>query len=123
MRRILPLLVLILVSSAASAFVGMQSDAPALDSTVSPNTLITFVFKPIVNDVDERDVTIDLTAAPATIETIQSEQFTCTKSGTTAHCARALFPKNTVGMPIKIGARNPAFGVRLTAASKITDAS
>ena len=90
MRRFLPILVLILVSSAASAFVGMQSDAPALDSTVSPNTLITFVFKPFVNDVDERDVTIDFTAAPATIETIQSEQFTCTKSGSTAHCARAL---------------------------------
>ena len=48
----------------SSAFVGMQSDAPALDSTVSPNTLITFVFKPFVNDVDERDVTGRLDSRP-----------------------------------------------------------
>src|SRR6266550_6564253 len=123
MKRSLALLVLILVCATASAFVGMQSDAPALDSTVSPNTLITFVFKPFVNDVDERDVTIDFTAAPATIETIQSEQLTCTTSGSTAHCTRALFPKNTVGLPIKLGVRMPATGGRIIVAATIRAAS
>ena len=89
MKRSLPIFILILVSSAASAFVGMQSDAPNLDSTVSPGTLITFIFKPFVNDVDEHDVVIDFTAAPATIESIESQQFQCTASGTTARCTRA----------------------------------
>src|ERR1700736_4042214 len=113
MKRLLALLVLILVSSVASAFVGMQSDAPPLDSVVSPGTLITFIFKPFVNDVDEHDVTVDFTAAPATIESIASEQFTCTASGSTAHCTRALFPKNTVGLPIKLGVRMPPTGGRI----------
>src|SRR5881397_2631756 len=89
MKRALPIFILILVSSAASAFVGMHSDAPNLDSTVSPGTLITFIFKPFVNDVDEHDVVIDFTAAPAPIESIESQQFQCTASGTTARCTRA----------------------------------
>src|SRR6266850_7929782 len=107
MPKSVSILVLILVCSTASAFVGMQSDAPALDSVVSPNTLITFSFKPFVNDVDEHDVTVDFTAAPATIESIESSQFACTFGGSTAHCTRALFPKNTVGAPIKLGVRMP----------------
>jgi parallel beta-helix repeat protein len=123
MKRSLPLLVLILVSSAASAFVGMQSDAPQLDSVVSPGTLVTFIFKPFVNDVDEHDVTIDFTAAPATIESIDSSQFACTFSGSTAHCTRALFPKNTVGLPIKLGVRMPPTGGRVTVAATIKAAS
>jgi parallel beta-helix repeat protein len=123
MKRSLALLVLILVSSAASAFVGMQSDAPQLDSVVSPGTLVTFIFKPFVNDVDEHDVTIDFTAAPATIESIESSQFACTFSGSTAHCTRALFPKNTVGLPIKLGVRMPPTGGRVTVAATIKAAS
>ena len=123
MKRSLPLLVLIFVSSAASAFVGMQSDAPQLDSVVSPGTLITFIFKPFVNDVDEHDVTIDFTAAPATIESIESSQFACTFSGSTAHCTRALFPKNTVGLPIKLGVRMPPTGGRIVVAATIKAAS
>src|SRR5260221_11107667 len=123
MKRPLALMVLILVSSAASAFVGMQSDTPQLDSTVSPGTLITFAFKPFVNNVDEHDVVVDFTAAPATIESIESSQFACTFSGSTAHCTRALFPKDTVGLPIKLGVRMPPTGGRITVASKITAAS
>src|ERR1700730_17713717 len=119
MQRSLALLILILVSSAASAFVGMQSDAPALDSVVSPGTLITFLFKPFVNDVDEHDVVVDFTAAPATIESIESQQFTCTASGSTARCTRALFPKNTVGLAIKLGVRMPSTGGRVIVAAKI----
>ena len=123
MRKALPILVLILVCSTASAYVGMQSDAPNLDSTVSPGTLITFIFKPFVNDIDETNVTIDFTATPATIESIQSEQFQCTASGTTARCTRALFPKNTVGLPIKLAVRMPATGGRITVSAKISAAS
>ena len=123
MKRSLPIFILILVSSAASAFVGMQSDAPNLDSTVSPGTLITFIFKPFVNDVDEHDVVIDFTAAPATIESIESQQFQCTASGTTARCTRALFPKNTVGLPIKLGVRMPPTGGRIIVSAKISAAS
>jgi parallel beta-helix repeat protein len=123
MKRSLALLVLILVCSTASAFVGMQSDAPNLDSVVSPGTLVTFIFKPFVNDVDEHDVTVDFTAAPATIESIESSQFACTFSGSTAHCTRALFPKNTVGLPIKLGVRMPPTGGRVTVSATIKAAS
>jgi parallel beta-helix repeat protein len=123
MKQSLALLVLILASSGASASVGMQSDAPRLDSVVSPGTLITFVFKPFVNSVDEHDVVIDFAAAPATIESIESQQFTCTASGSTARCTRALFPKDTVGVPIKLGVRMPSTGGRITVAAKITAAS
>jgi parallel beta-helix repeat protein len=123
MKRSLAVLVLILMSSAASAFVGMLSRAPRLDSVVSPGTLVTFIFEPFDNDVDEHDVTIDFTAAPATIESIESQEFACTASGSAAHCTRALFPKNTVGLPIKLGVRMPSTGGRITVNSRITAAS
>ena len=123
MRKAFPILALILVCSSASGYVGMQSDGPELDSTVSPGTLITFLFKPFVNDIDETNVVIDFTAAPAVIESIQSEQFQCTVSGTTARCTRDFFPKNTVGQLIKIGVRMPPTGGRVTVSSKISAAS
>ena len=123
MRKALPILVLILVCSSASAYVGMQSDAPDLDSTVSPGTLVTFLFKPFVNDVDETNVVIDFTATPAVIESIQSEQFQCTISGTTARCTRDFFPKDTVGLQIKLGVRMPPTGGRITVSAKISAAS
>ena len=124
MKRSLSLLILILVCSSASAYVGMQSNGPELDSTVSPGTLITFSFIPFVNDIDETNVVIDFTATPAVIESIQpSAQFQCTVSGTTARCTRALFPKNTVGLPIKLGVRMPPTGGRITVSAKISAAS
>src|SRR6266851_2877638 len=122
MKRSLAPLLLILASSAASASVGLYSMKPSLDSVVSPGTLVTFLFVPFVNGVDENDVTLTFSAAPATIESISSGQFTCSASGTTARCTRALFPKNTQ-VEVTLSVRMPPTGARVTVNGTITAAS
>jgi parallel beta-helix repeat protein len=122
MKRSLALLVLIFVCSAASASVGLYSTKPGLDSVVSPGTLVTFLFVPFVNNVDENNVTLDFSVAPAAVESISSAQFTCSASGTTARCTRALFPKNTQ-VELTVNVRMPATGARVTVNGTITAAS
>ncbi|HYS54662.1 MAG TPA: right-handed parallel beta-helix repeat-containing protein [Thermoanaerobaculia bacterium] len=120
-----PLAVLLFsFATAATASVGLYTSKPRLDSIVSRGALIRFSFTPFVNEVDERDVTVDFSAAPATIESIAGRDFNCLVSGSTARCTRALFPKNTVGS-IDVDVRMPSslMGGRVVVVSTITAAS
>jgi len=124
MRSSIALWVLMSVSSAGFASVGMYSSSPRLDSTVSRGSLVTFNFIPFVNEVDEHDVTVDFSAAPATIESISSVNFKCSATGATAHCTRALFPKNTTsGIKVDVLMPSSLNGGRVTVVGTIRAAS
>jgi len=114
------------VSSAGFASVGMYTSSPRLDSIVSRGSLVTFNFIPFVNQVDEHDVTVDFSAAPATIESIAAAaiDFHCIATGSTARCTRTLFPKNTQS-EIKVDVRMPSSlnGGRVTVVGTIRAAS
>ena len=112
------------VAVAANGSVGLWSSAPQLGAVVSRASLVAFQFVPFVNDVDEHDVVVDFSVAPATVETIKGEGFTCTTSGATARCTRGLFPANTVG-GITLGVRMPSevTGFHITVIATISAAS
>jgi parallel beta-helix repeat protein len=82
-------------AAAASGSVGISSAKPSYGATVSAGSLVDYRFIPFVNEVDEHDVVVDFTAAPATIESASSAVFQCTVAGSTARCTRSLFPKNS----------------------------
>jgi hypothetical protein len=114
-----------LLTATAFANVGLYSSGPSLDSIVSRNTQVRFQFDPFVNDVDERDVTVEFTSHGADILSIASHDFDClATSTTTARCSRALFPKNTqTGITLVIVTPASLVGGRITVAGTIRAAS
>jgi parallel beta-helix repeat protein len=126
MTRSLAVLALLLLSSVASASVGLQSTNPSLDSIVSRGSLVSFIFIPFVNQVDEQDVTVDFSTAFATFESISSisPEMKCVTTGTAARCTRSLFPKNSQ-TTIKVDVRMPSdlAGGRITVTGTIKAAS
>ncbi len=90
------------VAVSANASLGIYSISPQLGTVVHRGDLVTYMFVPFVNDVDETNVVVEFTGAPL-IESISGDRFSC--SG--ARCTRSLFQKNTVGS-ITLSVRMPS---------------
>jgi parallel beta-helix repeat protein len=90
------------VDVSANASVGIYSISPQLGTVVHRGDLVRYTFVPFVNDVDETNVVVEFTGAPA-IESISGDRFTC--SG--ARCTRALFQKGAVAS-IALSVRMPS---------------
>ena len=115
---------LLFTAVSANASVTFFTSAPPLGSTVARGSLVRFQFDVSANQVDERDVVVAFDAAPATIESATSHDFTCTADGSTARCTRALFPANTtVGITLQVRMPNGLEGFHIGVRTNITAAS